>query len=322
MCVFLNLAVLSPVILITFMFLFDWQVTIMSNEERASSLPNHWVPDLRKHVAHTPALSYDADEDAKSITHLPTEKTPLLGTSIKLIDERCRSICLTHSVMSIRKIIGSTTDTISTSVRHLKKSVGFLQGFSLIVGILIGSGVFISPSLVMAYTCDAGFAFLVWSSCGMIALGGSLCYCELGCSIKKAGGNYAYILEAYGSLPAFLCSWTVALVVDPSATAAITLTFGTYVMKTFEGIIEPNELFPKLLAAGCILVVAFVNCWSIKAATRAQTLFTFAQIAAVAFIVAIGVWQLIEGRYKDNFEGIFNITHITSVGMIGELFPV
>ena len=80
---------------------------------------------------------------------------------------------------------------------------------------------------IVLFSGDAGVAFIVWASCGFIALGGALCYCELGCSIKKAGGNYAYILEAYGSLPAFLCCWTVGFVVDPSATAAISLTFGT-----------------------------------------------------------------------------------------------
>merc|ERR1712168_1468767 len=160
-------------------------------------------------------------------------------------------------------------------------------------------------------------SLVVWITCGVIALGGSLCYCELGCSIKKAGGNYAYILEAYGGLPAFLSCWTVGFIIDPSATAAITLTFGTYVMKAFEGVIEPNPVFPKIVAALCIVIVAFVNCWSVKAATRAQTIFTFAQIVAVLFIVGVGVWQLCTNGHNIDFAGMLNTTGKPQLGMLG-----
>merc|ERR1712013_107112 len=275
----------------------------------------------------------EEEEREEGTSDLPSEKTPLLGDSLTQSDNHNtlhvsfnnknnnnNNNNIHHGKTPAPWGVGSIGSTISTSIRQLKKSVGFLQGFCLIVGILIGSGVFISPSLVMRDVKDIWLAMLVWIVCGMIALGGSLCYCELGCSIKKAGGNYAYILEAYGGLPAFLSCWTVGFIIDPSATAAITLTFGTYVMKALEGSVEPNPLHPKLLAALCILIVAFVNCWSVKAATRAQTIFTFAQIAAVLFIVCVGLWQLCVGGHSIDFSTSSlwsrNLT-LPNVGMLG-----
>ena len=86
---------------------------------------------------------------------MPSEKTPLLD--ISYIDDKAPPMAppTNKKIASFAKVFGSTkswVSTISTSVRHLEKSLGFLQGFSLIVGILIGSGVFISPSLVMSHT--------------------------------------------------------------------------------------------------------------------------------------------------------------------------
>lgn len=222
----------------------------------------------------------------------------------------------------VGSFFGSVTHTISTSVRKLQKSVGFLQTFTLIVGILIGSGVFISPALVMQKTEDAGISFVLWFVCGMIALGGSLCYVELGCAIKRAGGNYAYIQEAYGDLPAFLCCWTIAFIVDPAGVAAICLTLGTYVMKPFEEYIAPEDnsvWYPKMIAAAVILMVAFVNCWSVKAATRAQTLFTFAQISSVLFVVSIGMWQLGKNGTSHIKKEMFNLTEPLTFKDIGPL---
>ena len=253
---------------------------------------------------------------------LPTETSPLLNSGTRLIDPSVTPKRKTKRSNTIAgSFIASVTHTISTSVRQLRKSVGFLQGFALTVGILIGSGVFISPSLVMVETQDAGISLLLWLGCGLIALGGSLCYCELGCAIKRAGGNYAYIHEAYGNLPAFLCCWTIAFIVDPAGVAAITLTFGTYVMKPFESLIEPNPWYPKAIAAVCIILIAMINGWSVTAATRAQTLFTFAQITAVLFVVVIGCWKLGEG-HTENLKGMFNTTNFqwSNAGALGKRY--
>jgi len=249
----------------------------------------------------------EESEVGDMVGDLPTENTPLLYGSISSVTSKTDPNTRKRSQSRIGSFLGSVSAAISSSVRQLEKSVGFLQGFMLIVGILIGSGIFISPSLVLHSVNDVGVSFVIWVGCGLIALGGALCYCELGCAIKKAGGNYAYINEAYGSLPGFLCAWTVAFIVDPAGVAAITLTFGTYLMKPFAEWTGDNQWYPKILAAVCILIIAFINCWSVTMATRAQTLFTVCQMVAVLFVVILGVWQLSLG-HTSSFENMFNMT--------------
>jgi len=280
----------------------------------------------------------DNGEGEDYVGDLPHESTPLLHTasfeeqpSIDITpsarrymykNEKNRDFSERSTASNRTRVgsyIGSVTHTISTSVRKLQKSVGFLQGFTLVVGVLIGSGVFISPALVMRSTHDAGISFVLWFVCGLIALGGSLCYVELGCAIKRAGGNYAYIQEAYGDLPAFLCCWTVAFIVDPAGLAAITLTLGTYVMKPFEQFIEINPWYSKCIAAGVILVIATINCWSVDATTRAQMLFTFAQILSVVFVVCIGIWQLAKEGTAHITKGMFNVTGTFTLKDVGPL---
>ena len=228
----------------------------------------------------------------------PTEKTPLLSRFISETNFTETDTKTNHQ---------PNNESASAPEYQLKKSVGFLQGFMFVVGILIGSGIFISPTLVLKSFNDVGVSMVIWVGCGLIALGGALCYCELGCAIKKAGGNYAYINEAYGSLPGFLSAWTIAFIVDPAAVSIIMLTFGTYIMKPFAEWTGENQWYPKILAVACIIVIAFVNCWSVTMATRAQTLFTVCQILAVLFVVVLGIWQL-SIKETSSFKNMFNMT--------------
>ena len=84
----------------------------------------------------------------------------------------------------------------------MKKTLGFSHGFSLIVGLILGSGVFISPGLVARDTSSPGMEMIMWVVAGIVALLSALCYCEIGCMFKMAGGNYANILNIYGEGPA------------------------------------------------------------------------------------------------------------------------
>ena len=128
------------------------------------------APDRDDRNADTSSLRSDRNSVRSD---MPSEKTPLLD--ISSISTKSRKV--PPRLASFGKMWGSTMSTVSTSVRHLKKSVGFLQGFSLIVGILIGSGVFISPSLVMSHT---GGQATYWKkhliNCSFLFLSGTLIF--------------------------------------------------------------------------------------------------------------------------------------------------
>ena len=243
---------------------------------------------------------------------MDTEQTPLLPAKPDKKFVAAKLITSNHSkygagTMSLTGSLHSSLSTFwSTSFKKLQKSVGFAHGFLFISGALIGSGIFLSPSLVVRTTDDVGVTLIIWFVCGVIAFLGSLCYCELGCAIRSAGGSYAYILKAYGPVVAFLCSWSTVFVTQPAALATVALTFGTYLEKPF---VEEGQFpwLPKILAVSLILMVTFANSWSVKAATRAGAIFTMATILVVLFIIVLGIWQVAKGE-TDNFKTMFNVT--------------
>ena len=144
---------------------------------------------------------------------------------------------------------------------ELEKSIGILGGVGLIVGTIIGSGIFLSPSSVFIKSGSIGLSLIIWIISGVISLLGALCYAELGTTIQRSGAEYAYLFEAFGPLAAFLFSWTGTLVIRPSAGAIITIIFGQYVSQPFYKEEEAPEYIIKLTAFICIgeKIVSLLN---------------------------------------------------------------
>ncbi len=116
---------------------------------------------------------------------------------------------------------------------QLKKSISLFSACAIIVGTIIGSGIFVIPSGIVNYSGSFSVAILVWLLSGVIALIGAYSYCELGTMIKTAGGDYAYINEAYGSLYSFLYTWMMVFITIPSYNAFSAYTIGEYLVKMF-----------------------------------------------------------------------------------------
>ncbi|XP_028733599.1 B(0,+)-type amino acid transporter 1 [Peromyscus leucopus] len=200
----------------------------------------------------------------------------------------------------------------------LQKEVGLLSGICIIVGTIIGSGIFISPKSVLANTESVGPCLIIWAACGILATLGALCFAELGTMITKSGGEYPYLMEAFGPIPAYLFSWTSLIVMKPSSFAIICLSFSEYVCAAFYSGCKPPDVVVKLLAAAAILLITTVNALSVRLGSYVQNVFTAAKLVIVAIIIISGLVFLAQGKTK-NFQNSFEGAQ-TSVGAISLAF--
>ena len=135
---------------------------------------------------------------------------------------------------------------------ELKPKMTLLNGVTVIVGSIIGSGIFVSPSGVLKNTGSVNMALTVWLISGVFSMVGAYCYAELGCMIKKTGADYAYIMVTFGRFLAFIRLWVECIIVRPCSQAIVALTFSVYATKPLFPDCDPPDSAVRLLAAICI----------------------------------------------------------------------
>jgi|ERR1711892_252729 len=200
----------------------------------------------------------------------------------------------------------------------LKRTVGLFSGISLIVGTMIGSGIFVSPTGLLDRTGSVGMSLVVWVACGVVSMLGALAYSELGTMIQSSGAEYAYFMEAFGPFSAYMFSWMTTMIIKPSQLAIICMSFAAYAVEAFTFECEPDDWIVQVTAAATVMVVTFVNCWSVELATSVQNVFCTCKLVAVAIIIGGGLWKIGEGSYEHVATGFQGTTN--SVGNIATAF--
>nr|XP_026646700.1 cystine/glutamate transporter isoform X2 [Zonotrichia albicollis] len=187
----------------------------------------------------------------------------------------------------------------------LRKKITLLRAFSLLIGSMVGSGIFISPKGVLKNSGSVGFSLLVWFSCGLLSMFGALCYAELGTRITKSGGHYIYILETLGPLPSFLFLWAEFFAIRPANSAVVSLAFGRYMLEPFFAPCAAPVPAVKLISLLGYYTVLTLNSWSVTWSARLQMALSVVKLLALALIIVPGMMLLAQG-HTENFQHAFD----------------
>ncbi|CAH0728158.1 unnamed protein product, partial [Brenthis ino] len=136
----------------------------------------------------------------------------------------------------------------SGSTVELKRELGLFSAINLILGVMIGSGIFVSPSSALEHSGSVALCLIIWTVSGIISLLGALSFAELGTVLGKSGAEYSYFQEAFGKchkywgpLPSFICAWIYVMILRPAEVAIIVMTFAEYAMQPFTTDINPDH---------------------------------------------------------------------------------
>ncbi|KAF2397189.1 amino acid transporter [Trichodelitschia bisporula] len=171
------------------------------------------------------------------------------------------------------------------------KSLTFLNGLSLVVGLIIGSGIFSSPAQVNTNAGSPGASLIVWAVAGILAWTGAASYAELGGAIPLNGGAQVYLSKIFGEWAGFLFTWCAVCVLKPGSAAIIAIIFGEYVVRAVVGAEaqEVNTWINKGVALAGLILVTLLNCVSTKLGTRSANVFMFLKFAALLGVTVIGI---------------------------------
>ncbi|XP_069700827.1 b(0,+)-type amino acid transporter 1-like isoform X2 [Periplaneta americana] len=210
-----------------------------------------------------------------------------------------------------------STQALTEQVQ-LKREVGLFSAVSLSVGCMIGSGIFVSPSIALELSGSVGLCLIIWAICGAISLLGALAFAELSTLVPRSGAEYAYFLEAYGSLhkfwgplPCFVCAWVHMFVLSPASAAVIILTFSEYICQPFAAYmrgltLEEQDFVKKLIAMLALGLLTYINCVSVKLYVHMQNVFTIGKLVVCVVVILGGTFLLCTGHSENlskGFEG-------------------
>ncbi len=183
-----------------------------------------------------------------------------------------------------------------------KSALAFTDAIAMIVGIVIGAGIFQTPSLVAANVSNGQWLILLWVLGGVMSLIGALCYGELATAYPHPGGNYYYLMRAFGKNIAFLFAWARMAVIQTGSIALLAFVLGDYASQLF----RLGDYSPSIYAAAVVIILTLLNILGVKQGKWAQNWLTLAKVLGLLLAVAVGL------AFTGNFEASSPLNRETS----------
>src|SRR5499427_336368 len=157
----------------------------------------------------------------------------------------------------------------------------------IVMGGIIGSGIFINPYVVAQQVPSAILILGAWAFGGLIALAGAFIYAELASQNTLSGGQYVYLRDAFHPALAFVYGWALLLVTQSGGMAAVAVTFAKYLCAL--GNVHANDTVAGLLAAAALTILVVINCLGVRAGGTTQNIFMILKLVAIAALVVFGL---------------------------------
>jgi APA family basic amino acid/polyamine antiporter len=227
---------------------------------------------------------------------------------------------------------------------QLVRGLGLLDATMIVMGSMIGSGIFIVSADIARQVPSPGGLLLVWLLTAFLTIVGALSFGELAAMMPRAGGTYVYLREAFGPLTGFLYGWTIFLVIGSATIAAVAIAFAKFAGVFWPAISADHVLLAfgtlpligkpmvlhtqNLLAIASIVLLTWVNCRGIRTGAIVQNLFTIAKVGAVVGLVALGLTlgrnaTALQTNFTDFWRNLsWDLGTFTAlaVAMVGSLF--
>jgi APA family basic amino acid/polyamine antiporter len=226
-----------------------------------------------------------------------------------------------------------STATDTKADRGLVKGLGLLDSTTIVMGSMIGSGIFIVSADIARQVGSPGLLMVTWIMTAVLTVIAALSYGELAAAMPHAGGQYVYLREAFGPLPGFLYGWTLFLVIQTGTIAAVAVAFATFTGVFLPSIAAENKLLPflstqQLLAISVLVFLTWVNTRGVKTGSRVQNVFTIAKTGALLGLIGFGFLlgrnqQAAAGNFTDFWRGAewgWDAVRLVGVAMVGSLF--
>jgi basic amino acid/polyamine antiporter, APA family len=213
----------------------------------------------------------------------------------------------------------ATTESTKQGGAHLERGLGALDAATIVVGSMIGSGIFIASAESTRLVGAPGWLLAAWALAGLLTITGALCCAELAAMMPRAGGQYVFLREAYGPALGFLFGWSLFLVIQTGTIAAVAVAFARFTgvlvpwVASDHYLVRPFRLTEgyalslsteQFMAVVLILLLTFINTLGLKTGKLIQNTFTFTKTAALAGLIIVGLgvgWNRASAAYTSDW---------------------